>query len=691
MQDTVWLEARDGRFGIDPGTGGLLGAVLGDHEFVGAVPLAGLVRLAMPVDGYSSHYLETGVHGSPSFERTGEGVRVVYDEFVSAHVTAPIRVEVDLRAAPEGLVLRARVHNGSDRLVPQVAFPQLLGLAATGGDPDTRIQVSSAPAGHPPRVRAVGTDETRLRLSRSTLWPLHQLAMRPDDASFLATSLQRYYGYGAFEFSMKWFDYGDYRAGLTMYSRDPRYTTQGLLVERPDRAEKRIDLRWLHFPHIAPGETWDSGEFVLLLHEGDWYAGAEAFREFAAEAYPYNAPRSIREALGIRTVWPATRGAAPNFTIDRLPEYAAEIADPDLGLAELSVWHWWEKNGLPIFLDPRLGEEKDLREAIRACGELGVAVSLFVSHRILREESPLEWKRRNAAGQLVQDDWTYGRDFLPRWRVSFVGSHAMVRSSLLSPGYREAIVAEYEKMLELGTTSIMFDQFWAWYEPDYNPSGDGKPDEEGERLLELGRRLQAMVHSNDERGTLACEMLTELKVPMIDYTWEWRNAAELDEDAPFRYVFPQVRLNANVNEHPRGALLGFADGGLLNLMPGNMNTYRLADCPELVDAVRKLAALRRRYLRYFTEGRYHHVEGLTASACHARVYAHGDDLLVIAVNPTDAEVSFEVSLDPAVWGGASRTGSVVRLDGTSAAAGDGLSYAGTLGADDLVVLELVST
>ena len=77
--------------------------------------------------------------------------------------------------------------------------------------------------------------------------------MRKDDASFLETPLQRYFGYGAFEFSMKWLDYGDSRGGLTLYSRDPRYTAQGLLLERPERSKDEFALRWLHFPTIAPG------------------------------------------------------------------------------------------------------------------------------------------------------------------------------------------------------------------------------------------------------------------------------------------------------------------------------------------------------------------------------------------------------------------------------------------------------
>ena len=687
------LDIRGGRLGVNLGSGAVQSAVRAGEQFdlVAGGGHGGLLRLALPLQGYGSHYLETGSHGDPAVERLPDGLRLVFPQLASDHVSVPVRVELELRSALEGLVVSASVHNGSDLPIPQVAFPQLLGLAGLPGDEAARVGLRASAAGHPPRIAVTGSDETRLRLSRGTVWPLRQLSMRPDDASFLETPLQRYYGYGAFEFSMKWLDFGDSRGGLTLYSRDPRYAAQGLLVERPDRGRDEVNLRWLHFPTIAPGESWESGDFVVLMHDGDWHAGARAFQEFAADAYPSDAPQHIREALGIRTVWPAIRHAPPNFTIDELPAYAEEIADPDLGLAELCVWHWWEKNGLPVILDPRLGTEDDLRDALARCRELGVPVSLFVSHHLLRDtdETPEEWKHLNAAGQPVQDDWTYGRDFLPKFHIPFMGTHAMLRGSLLAPGLREAILAEHERILGLGATSTSWDQFWSWFEPNYNASADGEPDEEGDRLLEVGRALHALVRRNNPHGTFSGEMITEQKVPMLDYTWDWRNSVDLDEDAPFRYVFPQVRLNANVNEHPRGALLAFADGGLLNVMPGQMNSHRLADCPALVGTLRRLAALRRQFLQYFCEGQYRHAEGLTTSGCHARAYSLGDRVLVVLLNPTDDPVEVTLTVDPTVWGGTRLAGSptIVDLDGLVRHGWRDGTFTDTIGPDDLRVLE----
>jgi hypothetical protein len=352
------------------------------------------------------------------------------------------------------------------------------------------------------------------------------------------------------------------------------------------------------------------------------------------------------------------RSEPPTFPITRLPEYAAEIADPDLGLAELCVWHWWLKNGYPIFLDPRLGTEAEFRAALRQCRELGVPVSLFVSHHLQRDtdETDASWVYHNSAQQRVSQNWTYGLGFVPRFGPPFVGTHAMVQGSALSPGWRETGLREYAHLLDLGATSICFDQFGAWPAPDYNPTHDGRPNEEGEKLIEFGERARALIHAANPEGAFSGEHIADVKVPVLDYTWEWKNGFDMADAAPFRYVFPQVRLNANVNEHPRGALLAFMDDAFLNIMPGNMRSARLADCPALVAMLRQLAALRRRFLPYFTEGQYRYQEGLTATGCAARLYTHADGILVIAKNPTDAPRAATIAVDRAAWGAPLRGG-----------------------------------
>lgn len=671
-----WLELADGRVGVDPHSGGLSSVSLTEPatEFIGGPVTSGLLRMAVPVDEYPSHYLELGTHGAPDVQADADRIRLVCDELVSDYCRLAVHVQIDLTRSPDGVVVRARVENNSDVVIPQVVFPQLLGLDAVGGTADTRLQ-----------------------FGRGRIVPFEELTMRVDDAWWLERPLQEYVHYGMSPrgFNMKWLDYGDAERGMTLYARSPRHTTQGLVLDRVDRVTERLDLRWAHYPFIAPGETWDSDDFVLLPHSGDWYAGARAYKKYADEKYPYRAPRRIREALGVRSVWPAVRNAPPTFQLTELPAYAAEVADPDLGLAELVVWHWWLKNGYPIIFDERLGTEDEFADAIAKCTELGVPVSLFVSHHILRDsdETDPSWLHHNPAGQTQHNNWTYGPDLLPRFRAHFLGTHAMVRGSALSPGWRQTGLDEYRRILKYGATSICFDVFTAGPEPNFSPAIDGRPDEEGDKLIEFAEEARQIIHNVNPDGSFSGEGVTDLNVPVLDYTWEWRSGYHMADSGPFRYVFPQFRLNANVGSHPRGAILAFMDDAFLNLIPGDMRSHRLADHPDLVACVRQLAALRRRFLHYFTEGQYRFVEGLELTGCEGRLYTHGDDVLVIVTNPSDERTTATVRVDPTVWDGAARfnDAAVYNLDGTREFV-TALEPAGTVGPlilqpDDLNIIE----
>jgi|GEM_PF-1205381 len=691
------VNVLNGLVEVDPVSGGLAAVHLTepDTSFISRPAGAGLLRLALPRSDYPAHFVEVGTHGRPAVEVLADGgMRLRYDGLTTVDGPIPIQIELDLSPAADGLHLRARVHNGGTVPIPQVIFPQLLGLEAIDGVDGTRIQMGSG-----------------------KMLPLRELAMQPDDAHYLDLRLQRYIAYGKNMHTMKWLDYGSTRCGLSLYAQDMRDTVQGLLVVRPDRANDRIDLGWVHYPFIQPGETWDSGDFVLLVHPGDWYASARAYQRYASEHYPYHAPKRLREALGVRTMWAAVRSTPPTFPLSAIPEYAAELADPDLDLAELIVWHWWLKNGYPIFLDPRLGTEDEFKAALDRCRELGVPVSLFVSHHLQRDtdETNPTWVFENAAHQRVLSNWTYGPGFAPKFGPPFMGTHSMVQGSGLSPGWRAKGLEEYQRIQDkYGPVSICFDQFGAWDAPNFNPAADGKPDQEGEKLLEFGQQARALIHKANQHtnpdATFSGEHISDTRVPVLDYTWEWHNAADIEAAAPFRYVFPQFRLNANVNEHPRGALRAFMEGALLNVMPGNMHSFRLRDCPDLVVMLRKLTVLRRRFLRYFTEGQFRFREGLTVSGAgisdvgvskaggsgaSGRLYTHGSDILMVVVNPTDAPVEATISLDPSVWGatlGPSRV-TTYALDGCELEqmrhAGGALERSVRLGADELCLIEVV--
>ena len=128
-------------------------------------------------------------------------------------------------------------------------------------------------------------------------------------------------------------------------------------------------------------------------------------------------------------------------------------------------------------------------------------------------------------------------------------------------------------------------------------------------------------------------------------------------------------------------------------MPGGLLTERLADHPQLVDLLRRLTTLRRRFLPFFTEGRYRHLEAARVEGGDARVFTHRDDALLIVANPTDADATVTVSVDVDRLGvvGTDWTVEAHHLDGSVDPRGStGVAYrtTETLEPDGLVVLHL---
>src|SRR5690606_4531995 len=92
---------------------------------------------------------------------------------------------------------------------------------------------------------------------------------------------------------------------------------------------------------------------------------------------------------------------------------------------------------------------------------------------------------------------------------------------------------------------------------------------------------------------------------VLDYTWNWGPVfAEAD---PVMNVFRVPRLNINLDDDPLGAKKAFTAGLFINATPRRIDhpnaTALVSEKPALAAALKQVAALRKQFLPYFTEGR----------------------------------------------------------------------------------------
>jgi len=166
--------------------------------------------------------------------------------------------------------------------------------------------------------------------------------------------------------TMHWvdlYDGVDGGRGLYLGSEDPTWLMGAIRAEADPTADA-VTLALSKMPRVRPGENWASETFRLALHDGDWHAGADLYREWMDGRVTYSPPQWVVECDG----W-LGRGRGTNFLRD-IPRHFRLAKD--LGLDYVEFWGQMMA-GLAAgesccnrlyFPDPRYGTEAQFARAI---------------------------------------------------------------------------------------------------------------------------------------------------------------------------------------------------------------------------------------------------------------------------------------------------------------------------------------
>ncbi len=136
-----------------------------------------------------------------------------------------------------------------------------------------------------------------------------------------------------------------------------------------------VKMCFVHMPYQPAGQRFTASPVVLRFHNGDWRDGARYYGAWFASKIDLKAPRND---WVYRTAASAECGPVP---FKELPDRARKAASA--GVKSLLLTDWkagGQENGTPDFtLEPKLGTQEEMREAVRQCHELGVKVSMLVN------------------------------------------------------------------------------------------------------------------------------------------------------------------------------------------------------------------------------------------------------------------------------------------------------------------------
>jgi hypothetical protein len=598
---------------IDPGTGALLSLV---YPQVGTIletdaTSAGLLDLAYPVEEFPPLRLATRF-SKAQIQNTVDGMTVHWETLGSSRPEFPlpsgkVSARVTFRPAMDrrSVIVSCRIENHSRAPVPQVIFPDLVGLKPFAGMEDTQLRFP----------RGVVRPFTTPAKPTGSVPPFY-------DRGWAQYSPSGYYDLNA----LRWLDYGSFQGGLSVFER--KWGTRdapGVITFRSEAFPNAIRLLWEHRVTIAPGQIWDSGEFWLTPHVGGWAKGIEVYRSYVREVYPPRAlPSHVRDGIGFQSIW-----MTPEFERDPgrayfrfadLPRVAADAREH--GIDELVPWAIWTQT--PIEMRRNLGSEQDFFEAIRRAKEIGVNIAPFTSFQTAFLESSL--KRYGVKPESV-DNWTYSAEFIPMFRPYYSRIFAGGWIDSGNRLWQEDISEQLTKWIERGLYSFGWDQF-----------SNRTADDRDAGFLALIEQIRRIALAKDPESTFSGESITRQSLEedgaVLDYTWNW---VDYVDAGPILNVLRSPRLNCNVEDSPLIVKKGFCDGLYLNVIPKKPDlpngSALISDRPELATALKRIARLRKQFLTHFVEGAFLGDSLLSEpSPAFVRGYQLGGSLLVFVLN-----------------------------------------------------------
>lgn len=113
----------------------------------------------------------------------------------------------------------------------------------------------------------------------------------------------------------RWYNWGSYEGGFSMYHKHWRWDKDNPeqmgdsdpLYIRYEANKNLVCVSGLTTKRIEPGEIWDSEEFIMTAHTGNWFFGAGPYKEWLHKNVKRVVPmlKRAREMMGFSTVYMA--------------------------------------------------------------------------------------------------------------------------------------------------------------------------------------------------------------------------------------------------------------------------------------------------------------------------------------------------------------------------------------------------
>ncbi|MCG3148450.1 MAG: hypothetical protein PCFJNLEI_01893 [Verrucomicrobiae bacterium] len=493
-------------------------------------------RLLLPLQDCEAHYIDGLRQQTPSIRQEGPKVTVCFDKLQSDRGTFDVSLTYTVALEDEAVIFRASLTNRERQPVAELWFPQIGGMKDLAGRRDGHL---SSPGYLSCENYKVFTKMPIGSFAEPAEWSLHYpgLMLMPWWELYEPTNDVGVY-----------LGYHDVTCRYSTWHLHLHPTVSGRATDSwltpAETGGQPIGLVFSHvrYPYIHSGETYETGEFVLRAHKGDWHAGAKHYRRWFDRHWKVDGTHSW---LRQKSAWftsilqtPEDRIVADYATYDQWCQDAQQYG---ISCYELIGWaNGGLERGYPYYVPAeKLGGRAAFRQLLQSIDSRAGKCLVFANYNVLDSNSEeyrtklREWTHQDLLG--TTPNWmSWGYSTLSARRT--LTSRRHVLSSIL-PELEELLGDQFEQLVRDGAHGLQLDKVCVNARLDFNPRNTWKPDEAlSEGLVAAIGRLHQRLKAINPEFCLASEAAHDRLIPFVDVFYRAQQGFSI---SPLRYVFPE--------------------------------------------------------------------------------------------------------------------------------------------------------
>jgi len=503
-------------------------------DLIGEPRLRANFRLCLPLEDYQCNYIEGMEQKPKSVSQSGACVTARFSGMTTSKGAHPIDLEYTVALVEDTIRFRAKLTNHDSHPVSEFWFPRLGGWTRFGAGRDAKVAVPGyVRCSHSFAIFRKFTGQG-LGAEASEWWTDYPGMMMPWTDLYEAdadTGLYLGYHDPVFRFS-SWH-----------YYLHPRDTGRSDAWFKPEETDLPIGLVFSHvrYPFIQNGETFDTGEFIVRVHKGDWHHGSKFYRKWFLEHFPFDKSRSW---LRKKSAWFTSIIYQPEDRI--VTDYAGYdqwCRDAEKRGVSAFELIGWDKGGLerdyPDYTpDPKLGGRDGFRKLLKSIDARGSKCLAFVNYNILDQNT--DWYKRELRQYTHHNLFGVTSNWATWGESTFLARKGYARRHVFSSVVPALEKILEERLLELvkdGAHGFQIDKVCAGSMLDFNPLNTSKPDVAlCEGLVQAIGRLFAKCRAINPEFRLASEAVQDRLIPFVDVYYRCSLGNDI---SPLRYVFPE--------------------------------------------------------------------------------------------------------------------------------------------------------